>query len=578
MEFDANGSAWEKIKYTGDLRKQRRDAIYWGVCVPSVCGAKSVLEGIKNAIKPLQDSFGVNANVELVEKNCKILQSETFDTLDISYSLILFIIIIIVLICTAVDTYTAYLDKITESFGIRILRSFSVRTNWLILCQGPAARDNDAGDLRSIHGLRFLSMWLIIMGHRCMFSLGGPLFNPERIEEIYTSALNMILLNGTIIVDTFFLISGFLSCYLMLLELDKKRKVNVSLLYAYRYIRLTPVYAMVVGFYATIYPKLGDGPMWDQKVGLERDRCRDNWWANLLYINNYVNAENMCMFQSWFLACDMHYFLLSPLIIYPLWRWPRPGKVLLFFITSLSIFVPFAVTLLGGLDAVLLLFMSTLADPVSNETFRSIYIPSHTRAAPYFIGIVWGYVLYKIRSEGIKINKKFAAVIFIFLHFVAFGSIFGAWAFYIPDIPRSALEKALYGGFHRAGWAISIGWLIVACALSLAGPYRALLSWKPMVPLGRLTYCAFLAHSGVQMYQSASMRVPEYMTYFKMLWMTLGDVSFTFGVALVLYMLFEAPVTALQRIFFKKDRKPAGDNQQLPVTMVQNEIRETCRA
>lgn len=55
--------------------------------------------------------------------------------------------------------------------------------------------------------------------------------------QIYTSAANMILLNGTIIVDTFFLISGFLSCYLMLLELDKKKKVNVPLLYAYRYIR-----------------------------------------------------------------------------------------------------------------------------------------------------------------------------------------------------------------------------------------------------------------------------------------------------------------------------------------------------
>jgi len=58
---------------------------------------------------------------------------------------------------------------------------------------------------------------------------------------------------------------------------------------------------------------------------------------------------------------------------------------------------------------------------------------------------------------------------FVFLHFVAFGCIFGAWAFYIPDIPRSALEKALYGGLHRAGWALSIGWLIVASALNLSG-------------------------------------------------------------------------------------------------------------
>jgi len=64
-----------------------------------------------------------------------------------------------------------------------------------------------------------------------------------------------------------------------------------------------------------------------------------------------------CMFQSWFLTCDMHYFLLAPLVIYPLWRWPKPGKALLALITILSVFVPFAVTLLGGLDAVLLLFM-----------------------------------------------------------------------------------------------------------------------------------------------------------------------------------------------------------------------------
>jgi len=46
-----------------------------------------------------------------------------------------------------------------------------------------------------------------------------------------------------------------------------------------------------------------------------------------------------------------------------------------------------------------------LADPVSNGTFRSIYIPTHTRAAPYIIGMVWGYVLYRIRTDGIKINK-----------------------------------------------------------------------------------------------------------------------------------------------------------------------------
>jgi hypothetical protein len=53
----------------------------------------------------------------------------------------------------------------------------------------------------------------------------------------------------------------------------------------------------------------------------------------------------------------MHYFLLAPLIVYPLWRWPRAGKALLITAAVLSVVVPFTVTLMGGLDAVLLLFM-----------------------------------------------------------------------------------------------------------------------------------------------------------------------------------------------------------------------------
>ena len=87
----------------------------------------------------------------------------------------------------------------------------------------------------------------------------------------------------------------FLSCAGGKYFWDLQKKMYCDFLY---YFRLTPVYAMVIGFYATIFVKLGDGPIWDQKVGLERDRCRENWWANILYINNYVNAENLVNFNN----------------------------------------------------------------------------------------------------------------------------------------------------------------------------------------------------------------------------------------------------------------------------------------
>ena len=33
------------------------------------------------------------------------------------------------------------------------------------------------------------------------------------------------------------------------------------------------------------------------------------------------------MTESWYLACDMQMFWISPLFIYPLWRWRKAGVV-----------------------------------------------------------------------------------------------------------------------------------------------------------------------------------------------------------------------------------------------------------
>lgn len=59
------------------------------------------------------------------------------------------------------------------------------------------------------------------------------------------------------------------------------------------FVRLTPAYAMMIGFYATLFYKFGTGPHWDTWVGSNKNFCRENWWTNLLYVNNYVNVPNM---------------------------------------------------------------------------------------------------------------------------------------------------------------------------------------------------------------------------------------------------------------------------------------------
>jgi hypothetical protein len=47
---------------------------------------------------------------------------------------------------------------------------------------------------------------------------------------------------------------------------------------------------LVMMVFLTLYPYLGSGPMWPKEA--EKDSCRDTWWYNLLYINNFVTATD----------------------------------------------------------------------------------------------------------------------------------------------------------------------------------------------------------------------------------------------------------------------------------------------
>lgn len=141
---------------------------------------------------------------------------------------------------------------------------------------------------------------------------------------------NAFLQNSPLLVDSFLLLSGFLFARLVLIEMDKRRgKINFGMLYVFRYIRcvlkffkkafndltsirrLTPAYLAMIGLYSTWFIRIGDGPLWKQKISLEQERCQASWWKNLLYINNYYGNDELCMFQSWYLAGELKVFASS---------------------------------------------------------------------------------------------------------------------------------------------------------------------------------------------------------------------------------------------------------------------------
>lgn len=52
-----------------------------------------------------------------------------------------------------------------------------------------------------------------------------------------------------------------------------------------------PVYGLMIAFHAFVLLHLADGPLWKSIAFQESYNCRQNWWTNILLINNYVNAN-----------------------------------------------------------------------------------------------------------------------------------------------------------------------------------------------------------------------------------------------------------------------------------------------
>ena len=93
--------------------------------------------------------------------------------------------------------------------------------------------------------------------------------------------------------------SGLLTSYLFMKEVKKRQGISFGFMiqyYIHRLWRITPPYMLVMFFSISLTRYLGVGPMFP-KDGLEPNFCRDVWWTNLLYINNFnlvnqVNVQN----------------------------------------------------------------------------------------------------------------------------------------------------------------------------------------------------------------------------------------------------------------------------------------------
>jgi hypothetical protein len=232
-----------------------------GRCIPSECTDEDAGQGLLNFVEQMIEVAGVPVDLspyDFVAMNCHTADEEiAVEAQDWGMMGVIAFFAGLVLIGTVVDVTLNILhldDVFSESF-VQKFQGFSLYTNTIKLfhCPEPGA----SGSLDCINGIRFLSMSWVLLGHGYSNWMGGIFVNNP--YWIYTFVVEhgefAAVVNALPSVDSFFLIGATLLSYLTLKELDKNNGGSLKfwiMFVVHRYIRLTGLYAIVIGLTSTL--------------------------------------------------------------------------------------------------------------------------------------------------------------------------------------------------------------------------------------------------------------------------------------------------------------------------------------
>lgn len=177
--------------------------------------------------------------------------------------------------------------------------AFSIPRNWTTFIDSGHSKPGDYFDY--FEGLRLLSMILITIFHTFSYIATVNIVNPKDYEAGTLTTAYKIVSGGSFTVQIFFTFTGFLLTLPNVAQVNQGKPLTFHdflISFKNRLIRIYPVYMFVILLEATLMRKIGSGWIWMQLAGFERGYCRNSWWKNLLFINNLVGTEQMCLVQS----------------------------------------------------------------------------------------------------------------------------------------------------------------------------------------------------------------------------------------------------------------------------------------
>tara|TARA_R110002110_G_scaffold404606_1_gene623022 strand:- start:24212 stop:25417 length:1206 start_codon:yes stop_codon:yes gene_type:complete len=235
-----------------------------------------------------------------------------------------------------------------------------------------------SGHFPELDGLRGIAVLLVLLRHT-----SNPFFVDANFFQSEWHVFHFIR-NGTVGVDLFFVLSGFLITSSILRLRDKGRNIYIPIYLAKRALRIIPAYYFVLFFVVA-----GGVPFYSLHTQYDMSLILRTFY-HAIFMQDYMGNNIVVTF--WSLGVEEKFYLLIPFVLMLLCKF-KSNKVI-YFGTSILI-------LLGPL----LRFLAHVAYPemgysqsyLSNLYMPLFYYPFHTCLDPLFIGVLCAFIY---RSSG----------------------------------------------------------------------------------------------------------------------------------------------------------------------------------
>ncbi|KAK8402150.1 hypothetical protein O3P69_001321 [Scylla paramamosain] len=461
----------------------------YATCVPDTCTDSLLQESLQRQQVP-----GVSLTV-----TCHRQDHDTHPR-DLSFLLVTAVLVVLVTAATMLDLHRPCPSapaKCSCLPGKQLLHCFSLTQNWTRLMSHSTAETH----LQTLDGIRVTSMMWVILAHRYMFfliSAANPRDITKRIAE--------------------FTFPGY--CL-------------------QRYLRLVPAMGYVMWMCTSLLPHLGSGPVWERTYeGLFGRPCANAAWSNLLFLNNFSDPSDMCLGHLWSLAVEWQLYLVVPLLLLPVYRWPawRCRWLPLAACLTMSVLLPAFITLLNDLPPT----ATHWDDEATRAYYSTYYVVPWCRAGPYLVGLAAGVLYHWLDENNLILTQGcvracgaacWAAVVVVLMGPSWIGGSGTLWA-------------AVYSSLARPAWAAALAFFVINAFKGQPGVVSWFFSRPVFTPLCRLSYCMFLVSLPLQALAASRPHKIHY-DHLTAAYLVLGDLCLSALVSVVVLLLVEAPAARL---------------------------------